>query len=118
MPDNPYLTYEPHDSFDARGVLKPEAYEAKDQVPKKIVVSEEELERRRKLAERQSLIDSSAHEILEELTDEVLGVQAREVAGIAVERMEKLLAAQDVGDELIQEVQEEMVKSVGQEAIR
>ena len=47
LPQNPYLTYEPHDSFDERGVLKPAAYEANDQVPKKIALTEEELERRR-----------------------------------------------------------------------
>ena len=29
LPLNPYLTYRPHDSFDERGYLRPEAYEAK-----------------------------------------------------------------------------------------
>ena len=29
---NPYLTYEPHNSFDRNGCLLPESYEAKDQV--------------------------------------------------------------------------------------
>ena len=47
LPENPYLSYVPHDSFDARGVLKPEAYEARDQVPRNLVVSKEELERRK-----------------------------------------------------------------------
>jgi len=32
LPQNPYLTYTPHSSFDAQGYLKPESYEAKDQV--------------------------------------------------------------------------------------
>ena len=32
LPPNPYLTYEPHNSFDKNGFLKPESYEAKDQV--------------------------------------------------------------------------------------
>ena len=31
LPPNPYLTYCPHDSFDSRGFLRPEAYDASDQ---------------------------------------------------------------------------------------
>jgi hypothetical protein len=31
LPDNPYLTYRPHNSFDADGYLKPDAMAASDQ---------------------------------------------------------------------------------------
>ena len=34
LPQNPYLTYTPHSSFDSQGFLKVESYEAKDQVGK------------------------------------------------------------------------------------
>ena len=53
LPENPYLTYLPHNSFDVNGYLKLESYEAKDQEVKQ---SPEELNRIKEETERKARI--------------------------------------------------------------
>ena len=55
LPDNPYPSYTPHNSFDDQGYLKVESYEARDQVvmqtPEELERLEREQERRVRLSE-------------------------------------------------------------------
>ena len=64
------------------------------------------------------MIDSLAEEILEDLTGEVLVEQGKTLSEYALERMREQRAAEDIGEELIAEVQAEMAKDVAQEAIK
>ena len=64
LPNNPYLDYSPHDSFDSKGYLKFESYEAQDQ---KVMLSPQELEMLEAIKRKKEL----AAEILEDISAEV-----------------------------------------------
>lgn len=110
LPPNPYLDYEPHDSFTEEGYLKEEAYQAKDQ--KADHVSPEELEKRREAEEKKNVIVEVSKGIYEEIVAEICCEECDDLARLAVYDVQSEAAAETVVEEIVEDVTEEMVESV------
>jgi len=107
LPPNPYLDYEPHDSFTEDGYLKEEAYQAKDQ--KADHVSPEELEKRREAEEKKNVIVEVSKAIYEDVVAEICDEESEELARVAVYDVQSEAVAETVVDEIVEDVAVEMV---------
>ena len=94
LPENPWLSYTPHCSFDDDGVLLKEAWEAKDQ---EVTISPEELERSRLEEERRLEEKEAVKEVVEDLVEEeVCLALVEEVASDALYQAQADVAAEQV----------------------
>jgi hypothetical protein len=120
LPENPYPTYVPHNSFDANGYLRPEAYEARDQqvVREVVQTSPEELERRRLVAERKREVEAAAHDVGEELIQNLVAAEVKGAAEKAVRDLKIEAEAKEVSEELCEDTAKELLVAVAKEVIR
>ena len=94
LPENPWLSYTPHCSFDDDGVLLKEAWEAKDQ---EVTISPEELERSRLEEEKRLEEREAAREVVEDLVEEeVCHALVHQVASDALFMVQAEVVAEQV----------------------
>ena len=115
LPENPFLTYTPHSSFDEEGVLRREAWEAQDQ---EATVSPEELERSRREEERRALEKEVAREAMEEVVSEIVIEETKEVAGEVVGEAERMEVAEAVRERVEESCVAGMVEEVAATCLR
>merc|ERR1719285_1242230 len=110
LPENPYLSYKPHNSFDENGVLKKEAWEAQDQ---EVTISPEEQEKSRLEEERRTMEREVAREISEDLTDEVIAIEMNDIAHDTV----KNLTIEKLADDMRSKIEEDVVLNMLNEIV-
>ena len=117
LPPNPYLSYTPHDSFDERGFLRPEAYDASDQsqdstearLEQEIIFAENA-----KKAQEQALkqaIDNVAQELIEEVIHE-------EASNVGRDHVFAQKVVQDAGHAIESEVLSDLVQTVSKNVLK
>ena len=117
LPPNPYLSYTPHDSFDERGFLRPEAYDASDQsqdstearLEQEIIFAENA-----KKAQEQALkqaIDNVAQELIEEVIHE-------EASNVGRDHVLAQKVVQDAGHAIESEVLSDLVQTVSKNVLK
>ena len=125
LPPNPYLTYCPHDSFDARGFLKPEAYDASDQCQDPTEAREEQellfaenAQRAREQALKQA-IDQVADSLIDEVVNEQVATVGRDhtVADKVIQDT-CLTIESEVLTDLVREVSKNILKEARNEEIQ
>jgi hypothetical protein len=113
LPENPYMSYVPHDSFDRNGFLKPEAYNAGDQ-SKKIELSPED---KSKLRAKHAL-NSALICIADEIIVEVVNEDSAKTAQAMVNTVAMIEVAKEVMVEVANKVCLELGFFVAKEAIK
>ena len=111
-PEDPSLTYEPHDSFDADGFLKAEAYDAGDQQKRVLrpvmpLTPEDKAKRVAQLA-RQKSFNASSVEVLNDLLMEEVSDSVRDA--FRDEIIERDIIKADLVQSIIAEAAQEALK--------
>ena len=116
LPENPFLSYTPHCSFDEAGVLRKEAYEAADQ--EAAGPTEEEVRSRREQEEEMESVRIMVRDIVSEVVEEETEEVAEEVVEEVRWQEETSILAMEVAEQVEEEVLEELQDKVAVQALR
>ena len=118
LPQNPYLTYRPHSSFDDNGFLKPEAFDAGDQTMEgrefQVQAQKEEMARQLKMKQE----ENAASEIVNELVLETATELCQTLCSESERSVRVDEAVDELAKEIVQDAADEQTLAVGQEALR
>ncbi|TRY78583.1 hypothetical protein TCAL_08141 [Tigriopus californicus] len=115
---NPYLSYRPHDSFDAQGFLKEEAWQALDQRPRQISLSPEETQRMARKRMRDLQIQVLSQETAQDIIEDVMVDEMKRVAEFGMEHLKRLEVCEVVAKETMNGLIQSNINLVSSEALR
>ena len=114
---NPYISYQPHDSFDENGFLKQESYQAEDQT---IMNKEERNKSMEEMQKRQEQIRSqeiAASEIVDEMIGQVSSDIINQTASGVMKSIHISNVVVEIVDDFTNEITEDISKKVAMEAL-
>ena len=114
---NPYISYQPHDSFDENGFLKQESYQAEDQT---IMNKEERNKSIEEMHKRQEQIRSqeiAASEIVDEMIGQVSSDIINQTASGVIKSIHISNIVVEIVDDFTNEITEDISKKVAMEAL-
>lgn len=115
---NPYLSYRPHDSFDAEGFLKEEAWQALDQKSMQISLSPEETQKRERKRLRDLQIQVVSQELAEEIVQEVVIQEMESVKDFGMKHLKRLEVCEVVAQETFQGLVQSNINLISSEVLR